>query len=175
MSLSSHSPAGSSSLPSFVLFIHSPHSVPRNRLSFVEISPSQVKWPTEQTKDDPRQWKTVRGCRKEARWRMNDRPLHALFFHVFAGHSPSRTSHVMRDEWSGEGSAHSIPTASKSMMWTGVLSDGRNETRAVTERRRKQGGRLRPDHRAVETVGLWIGDLRPWKWIRNYYIYISLK
>ena len=38
-----------------------PHSVPRNRLSFVEISPSQVKWRTEQTKDDPRQWKTVRG------------------------------------------------------------------------------------------------------------------
>ena len=32
-----------------------PHSVPRNRLSFVEISPSQVKWRTEQTKDDPRQ------------------------------------------------------------------------------------------------------------------------
>jgi hypothetical protein len=31
------------------------------------------------------------------------------------------------------------------MMWTGVLSDERNETRAVTERRRKQGGRLRPD------------------------------
>ena len=27
-----------------------------------------------------------------------------------------------------------------------MLSDGRNETRAVTERRRKQGGRLRPDH-----------------------------
>ena len=21
----------------------------------------------------------------------------------------------------------------------------------------------------LETVGLWIGDLRPWKWIRNYY------
>ena len=26
-----------------------------------------------------------------------------------------------------------------------MLSDERNETRAVTERRRKQGGRLRPD------------------------------
>ena len=50
-----------------------PHSVPRNRLSFVEISPSQVKWRTEQTKDDPRQWKTVRGVRHGVR------PVPSLF------------------------------------------------------------------------------------------------
>ena len=45
---SHHIPAGNRLFPRG-------HSVPRNRLSFVEISPSQVKWRTEQTKDDPRQ------------------------------------------------------------------------------------------------------------------------
>lgn len=82
-----------------------PHSVPRNRLSFVEISPSQVKWRTEQTKDGG-EWRVVREAREERWVTEEDWAVSRVFrgsSHRFLPSLPLSLPHILV-------SSHSLPS-----------------------------------------------------------------